>query len=57
MKNRKEKELLEIKLEFQIADWLLVNNAVRIVGNDGQLRDFTQKSIRELSKKIINLTS
>ena len=54
MKNKKE---LEIKLEFQIANWLLVNNAVRIVGNDGQLRDITQKSIKELSKKIINLTS
>ena len=41
-----------IKAEQAISDWLVANNAVRIVGNNGKVADFTQKSIRELSKEI-----
>ena len=41
--------------EQAISDWLLDNNAVRLVGNNGKLADFTQKSIRELSKEITSL--
>tara|TARA_B100000212_G_scaffold307262_1_gene256315 strand:- start:318 stop:515 length:198 start_codon:yes stop_codon:yes gene_type:complete len=43
------------KTEQAISDWLLDNNAVRLVGNNGKLADFTQKSIRELSKEITSL--
>ena len=45
------------ELEIKIIDWLVINNAVRIANNNGDLKDFTQKSIRELTKEIINLTS
>ena len=41
-----------IKAEQAISDWLVANHAVRLVGNNGKVADFTQKSIRELSKEI-----
>ena len=43
------------KTEQAISDWLVVNHAVRLVGNNGKVAGFTWKSIRELSKEITSI--
>ena len=41
------------QIETIIDNWIMNNKVIRFVGNNGELRNLTQKSITELSKEIL----
>lgn len=41
------------QIETIIDNWIMTNKVIRFVGNNGELKNLTQKSIRELSTEIL----